>query len=218
MKAYYDIEQDTEQWHQIRYGKISGTVAKGLFVDSDTLLTDLISCRLEPFKLEPEGYVSADMLRGNELEPFGRMELSRKIKIPLVQCGWLENKDLPILGISPDSISECETIACELKCPGRSAHMATILSNEIPATYIHQCLHYFTVNPKLKQLYFGSFRPECKIRLFYKILRPDSIINLGTIKTPKYGVISALVRQARGEAERIDIQINEALTRILKGE
>lgn len=218
MKAYYDIIQSSPEWHEKRYGKISGTVAKGLFVDSDTLLTDLISCRLEPFKLGPPGFVNDVMLRGTELEPFARMELSRKIKIKLVQAGWLENLDLPILGISPDAISECETIQAEFKCPGRSVHAATLLANDIPLGNIHQCLHSFTVNKKLKELHFISFRPECKIRLFHKVLTPDSTINIGTEKTPKLGVISALVRQARGSAERIDININEALTRILKGE
>lgn len=214
MKVYYDIEQGSEQWHAIRYGKISGTVSKGLFVDSDTLLTDLIACRLEAFKLEPAGYINDTMIRGNELEPFGRMELSRKIKIKLNKAGWLENIELPILGISPDSISECETIACELKCPGRAVHTATLLANDIPLNNIHQCLHYFTVNPKLKELHFASFRPECKIRLFHKVLTPESIINIGTAKTPKLDTIFNLVRQARGNAERIDIQIKQAIEKL----
>lgn len=203
----YDIEQGSEQWHQIRYGKISGTASKGLFVDSDTLLNDLIACKMEDFKMEPPGFQNDAMVRGNELEPFARMELSRKTKIKFVKAGWIQS-DIEILGISPDSISEDETKACEIKCPGRSVHIATIRANDIPLGHIHQCLHYFTVNPKLKELHFASFRPECKIRLFHKVLTPESVINLGTKAKPVMNTVQFFAEKARNEAKRIDELVN----------
>lgn len=214
MKIHYEIEQGSDQWHEIRYGKISGTNSKGLFVDSETLLINLIACNMEAFKLEPEGYENDAMIRGKELEPFGRMELSRKIKIKLTQAGWVQSIDIPIIGISPDSISECETIACELKCPSKEVHISTLLANEIPLTNIHQCLHYFTTMPKLKELHFGSFRPECKIRLFHKILTPESIINMGTKARPVLNTVAEFVRKARGEAQRIEIEVENSIKRL----
>jgi len=206
----YDIEQGSEQWHQIRYGKISGTASKGLFVDSDTLLNDLIACKMEDFKMEPPGFQNDAMVRGNELEPFARMELSRKTKIKFVKAGWIQS-DIEILGISPDSISEDETKACEIKCPGRSVHIATILANDIPLTNIHQCLHYFTVMPNLKELHFASFRPECKIRMFHKVLIPESIINLGTKATPKMKSVFEWVDIARKNAKELQDKVDAAL-------
>ena len=216
MIVHYDIEQGSDRWHEIRYGKIGGTSSKGLFVDSDTLLNNLIACRLESFKLEPPGYENDAMIRGKELEPFGRMELSRKIKIKLTQAGWIQSNDIQIIGISPDSLSECETIACELKCPGRDVHTSTLLMNDIPLNNIHQCLHYFTVNTKLKELHFASFRPECKIRIFHKVLTPESVINIGTKARPVVNTIKELVRIARGEAMKIEAQIDLKLETILK--
>lgn len=209
----YDIEQGSEQWHQERYGKISGTNSKGLFVDSDTLLNSLIACRLEKFVLEPPGYQNDAMIRGTELEPYARMEISRRIGIKLNQAGWVQS-DISIMGISPDGVSECETIMCEFKCPSKEVHTATLLANEIPNTNIFQCLHYFTVWPKLKELHFGSFRPESKIRLFDKVLTLDSIINIGTPKTPKLNSIKELVRIARGSAETIEAKIPIELSRL----
>lgn len=209
----YDIEQGSEQWHEQRYGKITGTTSKGLFVDSDTLLNGLIACRLERFVLEPTGYQSEAMIRGDELEPFARMEISRKIGIKLIQAGWVQS-DISIMGISPDGVSECETIMCEFKCPGKDVHTATLLANEIPVGNIHQCLHYFTVWPKLKELHFGSFRPESKYRLFHKVLTPESPINIGTVKTPKLNTIANLVEIARKEAKRIEEDIELKLKTI----
>lgn len=214
MIVRYDIEQGSDRWHEERYGKISGTSSKGLFVDSDTLLNSLIACNLEPFRLEPPGYQNDAMIRGNELEPFGRMELSRKIKIKLVQAGWIQS-DISIVGISPDSISECETIACELKCPGRDVHTSTLRENNIPLSNMHQCLHYFTVNEKLKELHFASFRPESKIRLFHKVLTRESIINIGTAKTPKMFSVEHLVKLARNEAQAIETKLYQELETIL---
>lgn len=214
MQIYYNIEQGSPEWHQIRYGKITGTSSKGLFVDSDTLLNDLIGCRMEKFVLEPHGYENDAMIRGKELEPFARMELSRKIKMPLKQAGWIQNTELSLIGISPDSLTECEEIATEIKCPGRSVHIATLIANDIPSSNIHQCLHYFTVMPKLKQLHFGSFRPECKIRLFHKVLTPESIINLGTAKTPKLGTVLEFSQKARDVANKLEIDINAAIEKL----
>jgi len=210
MIVRFDIEQGSDQWHQERYGKISGTNSKGLFVDSDTILNSLIACKMEDFKLEPPGFQNDAMIRGNELEPFGRMELSRKIKVKLIQAGWIQS-DLDIMGISPDSITECETIACELKCPGRDVHIATIRANDIPLGHIHQCLHYFTVNTKLKELHFASFRPECKIRLFHKVLTPESQINLGTKAKPVMNTVQFFAEKARNEAKRIEELVNNEL-------
>jgi hypothetical protein len=216
MKIHYEIIQGSPEWHEMRYGKIGGTSSKGLFVDSDTLLYELVGCRMEPFILEPQGYINDAMLRGNELEPFGRMELSRKIGIKLNQAGWIEHETIKILGISPDSISEDETIQAEFKCPGRAVHIATLLANDIPANNIHQCLHAFTVNEKLKEMYFVSFRPECQIRMFHRKLTLDSNINLGTKAKPVLNTVGHFRDIALKSAEKLNEDVEKALTALQK--
>lgn len=211
---YFDLLQGSEEWHAMRYGKISGSLSKSLFVDSDTLFISLLSCRMESFKLEPPGYESDAMIRGKELEPFARMEISRKAKLHFKQAGWIQNDNISLLGISPDGITECGTIAAEFKCPSREVHMETLLTNDIPLKNIHQCLHYFTVNEKLKELHFGSFRPECKIRLFHKVLTPESIINIGTKAKPVLDTIGELSKQCREKAQNIEQQIKNSLIKL----
>lgn len=216
IKIYRDVEQGSDRWHGLRYGKISGTSSKGLFVDSDTLLNELIAARLEPFKMEDPGYQSYDMLRGKELEPYARMALSRELKIDLKQAGWIENLEIPIIGISPDVLSECETVSAEIKCPSASVHIATLRAGDIPDKNIHQCLHYFTVNPKLERHYFASFRPECKIKLFYKLLTPESVINIGTKSKPVTGTIESFAIKAREKAKELHDKANTEVKRLEK--
>lgn len=207
----YDIVQGSDEWHQIRYGMITGTTAGGLFKDTETLFISLLSCRLEGYVKEKPGFENDAMIRGKELEPFARMELSRKAKVKFKEAGWIQNDNIPILGISPDGISECETIGIECKCPSKEVHTETILNDEIPLKNIHQCLHYFTTHKRLKTLHFGSFRPESKIRLFHKVLTLESVINISTKAKPVLGTVLEFSQQARESAKEIDRKIEAKL-------
>jgi len=75
MKIYKDIEQGTEDWYKIRFRKIGGTRSKGLFIKSDNLLLELLSEITEEFTIDEDGFVSAAMARGSDLEPLAMSEL-----------------------------------------------------------------------------------------------------------------------------------------------
>jgi len=210
MKVYKDIVQGSEAWHELKYGKIGGSTSKGLFVDSDTLLIELLSARLEPFVLEDDGYVSADMQRGIELEPLGRERLSEYTGIHFNEVGWMESEECSILGISPDGISEDETVSCEIKSPGRKKHTATIFCDAIPSDNIHQCLHYFTVNRKLERHFFLSFRPESSRPMWVKELTRDSVIDLGSKSKPNAKAIGEWVEIALGNGLKLEAQLIES--------
>ena len=213
MKIHKEIIQGCRDWHEIKFGKIGGTRAKGLFVKSDTLLIELVSELTEDFEIE-ESYSSDAMLRGQDLEPLGRERLEDLTGVKFIDVGWIDSSILNV-GISPDGISEDNKIMCEIKCPGRKKHVETILADEIPSDYIHQCLHYFTVNEDLEKLYFVSFRPEALKQLFVKELTKQSEINLGTKARPQIKTVSEWVEIARFEAIKLnkEIEINiEKLT------
>lgn len=184
-----DIEQGSDLWHRERYRKIGGTLSKDLFVNSDTLLIKVLSQLLEDFQ-HVDGYVSDEMLRGIELEPYALKSLIKYSGLNFGVIGWLQCEEIPILGISPDGITKDDRFSCEIKCPSSKRHTETILYNEIPKDNIHQCLHYFTVNPNLERHLFASFRPENNIKpLFVKELTRDTIIDLGLKKKVEVEVI-----------------------------
>jgi len=211
-----DILQKTPEWFEIKWGKVGGSTSKGLFVPSDTLLLELLSEHTEPFEIEEDGYVSKDMQRGIDFEPIAFEKLCQFTGIAFEKAGWLQCEEIPILGISPDGISPDETISCECKCPARKKHIQTVLSDEIPSDNIHQCLHYFTVNPKLERHYFGSFRPESQYPLFVKCLTRDSIIDLGTKAKPNCKTIREWVDIAKFNAKELQENIKLALDQLDK--
>lgn len=214
MIVRYDIEQGTEEWYKVRYGKIGGTTSAGLFVNSDTLLLGLLAELTEPIDLDYDSYVSEDMQRGIELEPIARKSLSEYIGVELLQAGWLQSTEHSLLGVSPDGISKCETITAEIKCPGAKKHVETLLSNEIPLDNIKQCIHYFTVNPKLEKHYFCSYRPESIKPMFVKVLHRDSLVNLGTKAKPVMKTIAECVSIAKNATIVLDKEIEEAIEKL----
>jgi len=207
MIAHKEIEQGSEEWHSIKWGKIGGTLAKGLFIKSDTLLIDILSQRLEGFDFI-ESFTSDAMDRGNELEPEAREYLNQYTGLTLEEYGWLQSDENELLGISPDGMISDETVACEIKCFGRKKHMEILLSQEIPLENIPQCIHYFTVNPKLEKLYFIAYRPEAP-KHFIKELTRESMLNFGTKYKPVLESIEEATKVSLREANTLLTKINE---------
>ena len=180
MKSYTNIIQGTEAWHEIRYGKIGGSTSKGLFTKGDGLFYELLAEMTEPFEMDYESFENMAMARGHELEPRARMELGQFAGVEFTETGWLQCEEISLLGISPDGITADLKISCELKCPSNKKHVESALSEEILPEYIHQCLHYFTVNPKLEKHYFASYRPEnIFMPLVVRVLALGSVVNIG---------------------------------------
>lgn len=212
MRRFDEIEQGTKEWHELRYAKVGGSTSKGLQVKSDTLKITLMSEMLEDFVYVPERFISADIERGNLLEPIALEELNKYTGLTFGSTGWIQCEDNYLLGISPDGITDDNKISCEIKCPGKKKHMETVISGSIPLDHIHQCLHYFVVNPTLEKHYFASFRPENRIcPLFVTTLTRDSEINVGTIKKPVLKTVSEMVEVTKKAAYELQLSIQESI-------
>lgn len=211
MIVYKDIIQGTPEWHEIRYGKIGGTCANQLYLNTDTLFINTLSCYLEPFEMEEDGYANDAMIRGIELEPMARKALEDYTGVIFNDVGWLEHQLVPLIGISPDGLSEDHTAMCEIKCPGKEKHTRTLFENKIPSDHIDQCLHAFTVNDKLQTIYFASFRPESKHPLFVKALHRSDNVDLGTKSKPVIKPVDEWVLIGRTKARVIDANIKTAI-------
>lgn len=212
MINYKEIEQGGLDWLELKWGKIGGTLAKGLWVKTDTLFLDILSQMLEEF--EPnDGYESEDMIRGSNLEPFAIEYVEKYSGFKFTQPGWLQSEKCKLLGISPDGITEDETIAVETKCFARKKHTSILLSNEIPLENIHQCIHYFTVNPKLKKLYWCAFRTE-SVKNFVKELDLNSPVNVGTLSKPYILTIEAARDYALEFAKELEIKVDKAINEL----
>lgn len=214
MIAHWDLIQCSREWHELKWGKIGGSLSKGLFVKSDTLLIEILSQHIEPFIYKPDGYVSDDMQRGIDLEPVLQNRMSKFAKVEFVNAGWLQCEEFPLLGISPDGITKDMKVSYEGKCPAPKKHAETLFYNEIPSDNIHQCLHYFTVNPLLERHYFASFRPECDYPLFEKMITRESPIDLGTRAKPQVKILQEWVDIAKANAKELTENLATALTNL----
>lgn len=190
MIRFDNIIQGSPEWHELKWGKIGGTLSAGLFVKSDTLLIDILSQREEDFEFEADTFESDAMQRGNDLEPFAREYLNKYTGLEFKQTGWLQSEENELLGISPDGITDCNRFSCEIKCLGRKAHHTILFENEIPSKFINQNIHYFTVNSNLEKHFFICFRPEAK-KHFLVELTKDTVVNIGTKSKPKLMTIEA---------------------------
>jgi hypothetical protein len=216
MKVHHEITQLSEAWFRIKYGKVGGSTSKGLFVPSDTLLLELLAEVTEPFQMSEDEYISKDMQRGIELEPMHKAEIQKYTGVKFLTPGWLQSEECPLIGISPDGISEDLTVSWEGKAPGAKKHIETVYSKEIPKDNIHQCLQYFTVNPKLEKHYFSTFRPENDYPMWAKCLTREALIDLGTKAKPVVKPISEWVKIALFNALELEANLGVALKELEK--
>lgn len=209
MKVYNEFPQRSIEWHEIKWGKIGGTLSAGLLKPTDTIFIDLISQIGEEF--EPtDSYESIEMQRGNELEPFAIEYLESYTELKFNKPAWLQNEERLLLGISPDGITDDLKIACEVKCFGRKKHWETLINNEIPLENISQCIHYFTVNDNLEKLYFLAFRPE-SLKPFIKELNRDSFVNIGTNAKPITVTVTDAVKTCKANEILLSDRIENTL-------
>ena len=213
MKAHYEIIQRTDAWHNIKHGKIGGTRSAGLFVKSDTLAIELASEISEEWEQE-DSFVNSAMQRGIDLEPLAIEQLEIYTSLKFNQVGWIQSTDNPMLGISPDGITECETIQCEIKCPSRKKHFENCLNNGIDKEYLPQLIHAFTVNNKLIRMVFCSFRPEALVPLSVRELTRESIVDLGTVAKPNLKTINEWVEISKLAGQQIQVDVTAMIDKL----
>ena len=207
------MEQRTEEWFAMRYGKIGGTASKSLHIPSATLLYELAACRMEVFEYE-ESYPTSAMQRGIDLEPMAFEQASRYLGKKFLDFGWIESSDTPLIGYSPDGLTITGKDGLELKCPSAKVHMKYLAEGVIPLDYVHQIVHAFAVNEKLERMHFASFRPECEVQLFVITVCREDEINMGTEKRIKMQVIGEVAKEKVTLATSLDEEIKQLVNTI----
>jgi len=160
-----DCEQRSEAWHQVRLGrftasKFSDVMAgettetyKGLIVD---IAGEILTGEAE------EGYTSADMERGVELEPEARYEYSL-IAGDVIEIGFVipdETDELhDFVGVSPDGFINDGIL--EIKCPKLKTHLNYIRANVLPNAYKWQVQGQLMITGA-KWCDFMSYYPKLK--------------------------------------------------------
>jgi putative phage-type endonuclease len=140
----HNIEQQSEAWHEIRCGRVTGTRFKALVAGESTatykdLLTN-IACEIITGKAE-ETYFNANMEHGIETEPVARALYESIFDLKVKEVGFISPDEDHLysewIGISPDGILPDSGIL-EIKCPLMRTHFEYIEANKLPSEYRYQ--------------------------------------------------------------------------------
>lgn len=132
------FEQGTSAWFDERRGKLTCSRMPDLFAGPAArrrLALEIIYEQETGQILDK--YVSADMLRGNELEQFAREAYEFETGLDVHQTGFVPHPSIAWLGGSPDGLVWPDGLI-EIKCPRPINHLETVLTNTIPAKYLPQ--------------------------------------------------------------------------------
>lgn len=166
----YNFEQRTEDWYNIRKGKMTASNAETIIANGKGLETYIYNLMAEYYSsAEKENYINADMQRGIDLEPEARLEFEFYTDLDVQEVGFIEYNDF--IGVSPDGLVGDDGLI-EIKCPNDSIYFKLLLSNNIKPEYIAQMQMQMYVTDR-QYCYFVSYNPNFEKSLYIKKINRD---------------------------------------------
>lgn len=204
MKEHFEITQGTEEWNQIRCGRLTASVIPTLFMKESTKgYQDAIKrIAYERTAGRPvESYKSEWMARGNELEAAAIEEYQATEFCDVVRIGFVEVDEW--CGCSPDGYVGDDGMI-QVKCPKWNTFFDYRTIDDIDKDYIIQCQTEMLFSKrKWNDLYiYDPYLESKKFRIL-----PDEAMQqdiLARIKKAK-GEVEALMREicAKGQVRKV---------------
>jgi len=172
----------------------------------NTLLLELVSEWQS--ELEINDFCSADMERGNDLEPHSVAAASKRHGVNFVTCGMLQSDTMPAFKFSPDAIYFNENGVIvggyETKSKAGKKHIEYIIADEVPAEHLLQCLCPMIMDDCVKWWVFGHYDDRNKVNnLFTKGIKrenyEDFIQEARVLLTAFLAEVDATVERLGGE-------------------
>lgn len=188
---YHDIEQNSEQWDEIRRGKFTASTFADLFADkkTKTYQNAIIKVAYERATGESEeSYSNKWMQRGHEKEPLAAEQYELLTFTELEIVGFYEFNEF--IGASPDRKIKGINAGCEFKCPSFQVYNEYLETGKVAKNYYIQiqgqlmCTGWDYIDympfssPKLKQLITKIERKQDIIELIeYKLEQAIKEVN-----------------------------------------
>lgn len=177
----HNFEQGSDEWYNIRLGKITASkikdvLAKGQGKTRDMYMRELCSEILTGLK--DDGYTNAAMDFGKETEENALNAYSLVTDLEVESVGFVEHES-GRMGCSPDGLVG-EDGLIEIKCPKTTTHIQTVIDDKVPTPYIKQMQFQLFITGK-KWVDFVSFDPRLHVnkRIFIKrVERDEQMISL----------------------------------------
>lgn len=138
-----DIEQGSEEWFQVRCGRVTASRIADLMAKTKTgwgaaratykaqLLTERLTGEVAP------SFSNSAMQWGTETEPMARDAYQFITMDTVEQTGFAIHPDIEGAGASPDGLVGKDGLI-EIKCPNSATHIETLKSEKIADKYIKQ--------------------------------------------------------------------------------
>ena len=200
-----DLVQGSPEWLRARSGslgasQIADVMAKtrtGVSASRANLLATLVIERLTG-KPKPT-YTNAAMARGTQLEPDARDLYAFMVDVPVVQVGLVPHPTIARSHASPDGLVGCSGLV-EIKCPGESAHLATLMSSKMDRAYYFQAAWQMACTGR-QWVDLVSYHPEfpAELQLYVERFRRDDamIAELETAARVFLAEVEATVAELR---------------------
>lgn len=219
MIIYDKIIQGTDEWKELKHGKIGGSSASDVMTKLDKSITEcavfskILAEHMEDFDPFTEGFQNAAMQRGNELEPIARQEYERIFQLEVTQVGWVELENR-MVGISPDGMIPAQNQSIEIKCPTASTHAKYLLDeNLFLEDYAWQLVHNFLVLG-IDFMDCISYRPENKFTpLWTRRIHLDTEIKISAKVTKP---IRELVVMLDVRLNELEVEVKKAIKQLNK--
>lgn len=145
-------EQRSDAWRLARAGRVTASracdvlakIKSGEAAARRNYRTQLVAERLTGHPSE-DGFVSAAMTRGVELEPAAFAAYEAVTGQMAQRVGFLAHNERPI-GASPDGVIGDFDGIVELKVPLPATHLGYLRAGTLPADYLPQVLHLLLVS------------------------------------------------------------------------
>lgn len=166
----YNFDQRTEDWYNIRKGKMTASNASIIATNGKGLETYIYSLMADYYSnAEQEHYVNADMQRGIDLEPEAKIEFQFYTGLDVQEVGFVELNEY--VGVSPDGLVGDDGLI-EVKCPKDDIYFRLLLNGNIKPEYIAQMQMQMLVCNR-KHCFFVSYNPNFEKTLFIKEIARD---------------------------------------------
>jgi len=139
MMKFHNIEQGSQEWLDLRLGKITASRFKDVFssgrgsAPSKTRASYMMQLVAEIITGLPQNSFQNDaMIHGNECEPQARSNYELYTGVEVDQIGFVSFNDL--VGVSPDGLVGREGLL-EIKCPKTTTQIQRYLDSVFPPEY-----------------------------------------------------------------------------------
>lgn len=170
MITYHEVEQGSDEWFELRKGKLTASNATAIGANGVGLNTYCKQIALELVGYEKDKYTNDTIERGNILEPTARTAYELEKGVTIKQVGFITNDKYPNTGISPDGLI-LDIGGAEIKARNNEKHFSLIMgeTKEIPYNQIQMTL----LITEREWWDFISFNPNLSKPLFIKRIYPD---------------------------------------------